>query len=123
MDTTNQIDYDPKESLTNMILKNFMWGIVGIVLGILINVALESGILEIVGKYQIEVRLMLQLMICSIVLAFIHVKINNKFGWSWQNITPGLFFVSYFFGTQFATFSNIQEINNKLYNLIDPKLM
>lgn len=111
------MDYKPNESFSLMMSQNFMWGLIGIVLGVLINIILESGVLQLTGKYQLEVRLLLQLAICSIVLAFVHVKINNKFGWTWQNVTPGLFFVSYFFGTQFATFSNIQEINNKIYEL------
>lgn len=111
------MDFKPTDSLTSMIKRNFIWGLIGIVLGVLINIILGSEVVQLTGKYKLEVRLLLQLAICSIVLAVIHVKINNEFGWTWQNVTPGLFFVSYFFGTQFATFSNIQEINNKIFNL------
>lgn len=112
------MDFKPNESLSTMISRNFLWGLIGIVLGVLINIILQYGVLQFTGKYELEVRLLLQLGICSMVLALIHVKINNEFGWTWQNVTPGLFFVSYFFGTQFATFSNIQTINNKIYDFV-----
>jgi len=112
MNSINQ--YQPSDNLTQMIGKNFIWGLIGIVLGVLVNLILQSGVAQIGGKYENEAKLMLQLMICSFVLAFIQVKMNNKFGWTWQNITPGLFFVSYFFGSQFATFANIQTFNNNI---------
>ena len=108
--------FNPNENLINMITKNFFWGLLGIVLGVIINIIIQHNPLNI-GKSQFALRMMLQLLICSFALAFIHIKINNEFGWTWQNITPGLFFVSYFFGTQFATFSNIQQINDKIYNM------
>lgn len=110
----NTAEYDPKETLLTMTYKNFLWGLIGIVLGVLINLIIDTGLLRGTGKYTNEIKLLLQLTICSFVLAYVHVKSNNKFGWSWQNITPGLFFVSFFFGTQFATFSNIQTINNNI---------
>jgi hypothetical protein len=107
--------YNPNQTLENMIYQNFMWGLLGIGLGIIVNLILQSVVNTITKKYKNEIKLVFQLAICSIVLAIIHVKINNKFGWTWQNITPGLFFVSYFFGAQFSTFSNIQSINDKLF--------
>lgn len=108
------VDYSPNISLREMITQNFMWGLAGIALGVVINVFLQLNTFDFAGKYKNELKLIIQLAVCSFVLAFLHIKVNNQFGWTWQNVTPGLFFVSYFFGTQFATFSNIQEINDKL---------
>jgi hypothetical protein len=116
MSETNNI-YKPNETVISMILKNFIWGLIGIVLGVIVNIIIQSTMSQVDVGYQSEIKLLLQLAICSGVLAFIHVNINNEFGWTWQNITPGLFFVSYFFGTQFATFTNIQKINDNLITL------
>ena len=99
--------YVPEDNFYTMITKNFIWGILGITLGIIIN--------NIVGfisnKLKIKILLIqntIQLILCSFVLAQINTHFNY-FGWSWQNVTPGLFFVSFFFGVQFNIFTNIQS--------------
>ena len=93
--------YKVDETLFTMTIKNFIWGLIGITLGLVVNYATKM-----VNSYQN----MFQLVACSFILAFIQIQINPMFGWSWQNITPGLFFVSFFFGTQFSMFENLQKI-------------
>jgi hypothetical protein len=56
--------------------------------------------------YNLLIQNFIQISICGITLALIE-KINNNFAWSWQNVTPGLFFISFFFGTQFKILNNI----------------
>jgi hypothetical protein len=90
-----------------MIIKNFTWGALGIILGIIIN----NSIVLISTLFKIKTLLLqniIQLTLCSFILALIQ-RSFNYFGWSWQNITPGLFFVSFFFGIQFNIFTNIQN--------------
>ena len=86
-------------------LYNFVWGILGLTLGISINdiIIIMSDLFDIKILF---VQNILQVIVCSLTLAFIQY-FNNYFGWSWQNITPGLFFVSFFFGTQFKILNNI----------------
>ena len=99
--------YEPYDSFYDMITKNFVWGLMGIILGVLIN----NYVVFISNKLQIKNVLLqniIQLGLCSFVLAQTHMWFNY-FGWSWQNITPGLFFVSFFFGVQFNIFTNIQN--------------
>ncbi len=99
--------YKPSDNIVMMTLKNAGWGAAGLFFGILINninVALSNS-LKI--KYLIVQNIM-QLFLCSLTLATLHTY-YHYFGWSWQNITPGLFFVSFFFGVQFKIMLNIQS--------------
>ena len=105
--------YKPIDNLYSMIIKNFVWGICGITLGIIIN----NSVIVISKKFKIKHLLaqnIIQLALCSYVLALINC-LFNYFGWTWQNITPGLFFVSFFFGVQVKIFSNLQT--SYIYNL------
>ena len=99
--------YIPVDNFYSMIAKNFIWGLFGIVLGIIVNniIGFMSNKLKI---KTLLIQNVLQLVLCSFVLALIHAQFNY-FGWTWQNITPGLFFVSFFFGVQFNIFTNIQS--------------
>ena len=98
--------YKPKYGFYNMLSKNFIWGGIGIILGILVN----NSVVFITTLFNIQfllLQIITHLLLCSFVLALINT-LFNFFGWSWQNITPGLFFVSFFFGIQFKLFTKIQ---------------
>jgi len=99
--------YKPDDNIMMMMFKNAGWGTTGLIFGILINniVIALSNTLKI--KYLI-VQNIIQLFLCSLTLATLHTY-YHYFGWSWQNITPGLFFVSFFFGVQFKIMLNIQS--------------
>jgi len=106
MEDKNINQYDPHETVVSSTTKNFVWGLIGILLGLATNKVGNIMHKSIDNKYAI---IIIQLLICSLVLAFVHVHVSNEFGWSWQNVTPGLFFVSFFFGCQFLTFVQLQE--------------
>jgi len=99
--------YALRENPFIMTLYNFVWGILGLTLGISINdiIIIMSDLFDIKILF---VQNILQVTLCSLTLAFIQY-FNNYFGWSWQNITPGLFFVSFFFGTQFKILNNLAD--------------
>ena len=98
--------YQPSDNFYKMLSKNFLWGAIGIILGIIINnsVVLLSALLKI---KILLLQNIIQLTLCSFILALIQYFFNY-FGWTWQNVTPGLFFVSFFFCIQFNIFTNIQ---------------
>lgn len=102
-----KINYSPSENPLIMTFHNFVWGVLGLALGIFIN-----DIMIILSDFfnikVLFVQNILQVTLCSITLAIIQY-FNNFFGWSWQNITPGLFFVSFFFGTQFKILNNVTD--------------
>lgn len=87
-----------------MTVKNLVWGILGLLMGLMINnlVIKSSNVLKLKNKH---VQNGIQILLCSVFLAGLH-HYNNYFGWTWQNVTPGLFFVSFFFGAQFKIFTN-----------------
>jgi len=90
-----------------MLTKNIVWSILGIILGILNN----NIIVFLCNTFNIQILFiqnLLQLIVCSLVLTVIQYYFNY-FGWSWQNITPGLFFTAFFFGIQYHIFTNIQN--------------
>jgi hypothetical protein len=100
------MDYNPNLSVSSMTIENFVWSIIGILLGLSIN----QFCTFIFEKYKITnkiYKIIIQIFLCSIILSYIHVKMNNYFGWTWQNITPGLFFVSFFFSVQYNIFNDI----------------
>jgi hypothetical protein len=99
--------YKPIDNFYSMLTKNFVWGALGILFGFIIN----NIIVFISTLFKIKILLLqniIHLVLCSFILAGINT-LFNYFGWSWQNITPGLFFVSFFFGVQFNIFTNIQN--------------
>jgi hypothetical protein len=99
--------YVPSSTFTRMVGECLLWGTLGLILGVMNN----NMIVVITNKLNVESLLLqntLQLVFCSILLSAIHVN-YNYFGWSWQNLTPGLFFVSFFFGVQFKMITNIQN--------------
>jgi len=100
------MDYNPNLSVSGMAIENFVWSIIGILLGLSIN----QFCTFMFEKYKITnkiYKIIIQIFLCSIILSYIHVEINNYFGWTWQNITPGLFFVSFFFSVQYNIFNDI----------------
>ena len=95
-----------------MTIKNIIWGTLGLILGIIVNdiVIFLSNKLNI--KYVILQNL-LQITLCSLVLSYLHI--HNLYGWSWQHLTPELFFVSFFFGVQYKILNNVQNS----YTIVD----
>lgn len=117
---TNQL-YKPTFGFYEMTGKNFLWGLIGLVFGITINnIAVLIAIkLNIENEELLRVvNLTLHLFLCSVFLASIHVY-QEYFSWSWQNVTPGLFFVSFFFGSQFNAFTEVQ--NAYVYRVLHKK--
>jgi len=100
-----------------MTIKNVIWGVCGLGMGIIINdiVIYLSNTLRI--KYLL-LQNFIQIVLCAIVLSLLHIY--NIYGWSWQHLTPELFFVSFFFGVQYKMLTNIQHtyeiVDTNIYN-------
>ena len=118
MSSKNTIDiYKPKDNFFNMAIKNFSWGVLGLVFGISIN----NSIIYLSNKLNINILIIqniLQILFCAILLSLLNYYFHF-FGWSWQATTEGVFFVSFFFGVQYKLLTNIQNtyiINDKTLN-------
>ena len=95
-----------------MVSKNIIWGVSGLVLGIIIN----DSVIYISNNLKIKylfIQNIIQITFCALVLALLHTY--YLYGWDWQHIMPELFFVSFFFGVQYKLLTNIQQS----YMLID----
>jgi hypothetical protein len=104
---TSEESYTPRYDFLTMMTYCTIWGILGIVFGIIINntVTIMCNTFKITVLF---VKIVTQLILCVFFLTLVQY-LFNYFGWSWQNTTPGLFFISFFFGIQFDIFSNIQR--------------
>jgi hypothetical protein len=51
-----------------------------------------------------------QLIVMVFILYIIEIRVSMLYGSQWQSITPGLFFVSLFFGLQTSLYNNIANI-------------
>ena len=99
--------YKPRDNVFYMTIKAFTWGIIGLSIGVCIN----NIIVYLSDKLEIEYLLiqnLLQVLFCAFTLSLLN-KYFNFFGWSWQNATEGLFFVSFFFGVQYKILTNVQN--------------
>jgi hypothetical protein len=99
--------YVPVDGFLKMTTNNIIWSAIGLVLGCIV----DNTTIAIIQKYKIKnvkIQILIQLFLCSTMLSFLHER-YNYFGWTWQNLTPGLFFVSFFFGTQFKLFNIVSN--------------
>jgi len=56
------------------------------------------------------VAIVLQLILATLILYIVEIHISSEYGSYWQNITPGLFFVSIYFGSQSSLYTNINNL-------------
>jgi len=103
------IDYTPSDTFLVMTGKNISHSFAGLIAGIIVN-RLGVAVYERLGITDKNVRIAGQIVLCSVLLAYIHTRVNNQMGWEWQNVTPGIFFISFFFGVQYLSFTSIQEV-------------
>jgi hypothetical protein len=93
-----------------LIFNNFIWSMLGIIFGIIINniTLFTSTILKI---KNVIFQNILQIILCCFILAVIQIS-SEYFAWVWQNTTGGLFFIAFFFSVQSNIFEHIKNIYN-----------
>jgi hypothetical protein len=76
---------------------------------IVLGLMCEKTIYYIQHKYKLKPITAIFLQLCLITLLFyvIELQISQSYGSQWQDITPGLFFISIFFGSQSSLYTNI----------------
>lgn len=99
--------FQPEESVLHMVPKSILWGALGIFFGRISNM-MTVLVCKIGRINNMVLQNFTQLFICASILTLLRY-FHHYFGWTWQNTTAGLFFVSFFFGTQFKIMSNIAE--------------
>lgn len=99
--------YAPSDNVYMMTYKNMLWGVSGLILGILVN-NIVVKLSELLSIKTFFIQNIVQIILCSMVLAVIHNNFHY-FGWTWQNTTYGFIFVSLFFLAQFKLAHNIED--------------
>lgn len=101
--------YERLSQIIYPVLKNFTYGVLGVVLGTTIN-RFCYKFNKRNKPYHKMGRVFLQILLCSIALSRVYGFFPN-FGTSWQSTVPGLFFSGFFFNTQYEMFDLIRSLN------------
>lgn len=87
--------------------KCFLFAIIGLILGMAINILANKTINVL--KMSRLLRVFIQLACCSFAFALIKVYAPTKFVNDLLDTTQGLFFIAVFFGVQYSMFDEIQS--------------
>lgn len=101
----DQNKYSPTDNFFGTVWRSIVWGLIGIMFGNIIKYVSP----KFETKY-VYFNVALQLTVVSIATSIIYYYVNNYFGWTWQNTVPGLFFVSFFFGSQSCVFESMKKV-------------
>ena len=105
--------YKTFDNIYIITIKCIIWGVLGLILGIIINdiVIYLSKILHI-RNYIIQD--IIQIVLCAILVSFLHTY--HKFiGWTLHSTIQGIFFIALLFNVQYKLTKNIEKsyiINN-----------
>lgn len=101
-----------RRSLPKYAAKMAIHIIPGIVLGLSINgvmIKLKESL-----KFKPLTSIAIHVTILILILYIIETRISTRFAFEWQNITPGLFFVSILFGLQSSLFSDLSNFSKSI---------
>lgn len=88
-------------------VKCIIWGILGLLLGIIIN----DTVLYLINGLKIKNKLIqniIQIVFCAITVAVLHSS-HNFLGWTLHSTMPGIFFITLLFNAQFKMDEDIQS--------------
>lgn len=99
--------YQVYDNIYIIILKCIILGILGLVLGVIINdiVTYISTSLNIKHKLSLDI---IQITLCAIVVGCLHYS-HNFIGWTLQNTIPGIFFIALLFDVQLRLAGYVPE--------------
>lgn len=93
----------------------FLYTIIAILTGLIVDI-----LCRYIQKYIVKntvLMILIQILLVSIMAYIIERYLHRIFAETWQETTPGLFFVSVFFGVQFNLFINIGKIADKFLSI------
>lgn len=93
----------------------FVYSMTAIVLGMImdyVNKKLDNNLS--IFKQNRYVSVIAKILLIALVFNYIQDHISAEFASDWQSTTPGVFFVSIFFGLQSNLFSTLQAIQSDL---------
>lgn len=105
-----------RTSYRSSIWKYYWACIVYVSLGIFLGLLVNSIARKIQDHWKLnnKISIVIQIILMITVLYIVEVHISNYFATNWQSNTPGLFFVSFFFGTQFLILINLSLTQDEI---------
>ena len=84
-----------------LVFKNYIYGIFGVISGLTVN-TISVIIMKLLNlkNNEILIRILIQLLLCSITLAVFEKFLLKDLALHWKTITPGFIFFALFFGMQ-----------------------
>lgn len=76
-----------------------------VVLGIVLDRTLK--LVQQTYKIHRVVMIIVQIIVGIMILYYIEKYVSKAYASAWQSTTPGFYFVSFYFGTQFQLFANL----------------
>ena len=103
---SNKDKYPFEDEKINLIIRCFIFGLLGLVFGLLINIFAKK-ILQLFNL-SLLTKAVIQILFSTILLGFIAIYFMPNFSTTWQTQIPGLFFISIFFGSQYTMYKELQ---------------
>lgn len=87
-----------------------------IVPGIILGLAINAAMVKLKERLKLSplMAVAIHITVLILILYIIETKISTRFAFEWQNITPGLFFVSILFGLQTSLFSDLSNLSTSI---------
>jgi uncharacterized membrane protein YkvI len=84
--------------------------------GILLGFAIDIVIRKLQEKWKMSVLfwVVMQLVVSIVVLYLIDKYVSERYAMEWHTVAGGLFFVAFFFHTQFNLFRNLEVLSSSL---------
>ena len=101
-------------SFQSLVLKNYLYGLFGVIAGLIVN-AISLAIMDLLNlkSNEIFVRILIQVLLCSITLAIFEKFLLKDLALHWKTITPGFVFFSLFFGMQIELYFEATKLFKK----------
>lgn len=76
---------------------------------IALGIVLDRTLKKMQNEYKIRpiIMIIMQIIIGIAILYLIEKYISKAYATAWQNTTPGFYFVTFYFSTQFQLFTNL----------------
>lgn len=101
-------------SYADNILQYGKYTVYHVVPPVILGILCEKTVSYLQIKYKLSsiTAITLQVFMIILVLYVIETYVSKSYAIQWQNTTPGLFFIPFFFGVQYTLFNNIAKIAN-----------
>ena len=82
--------------------------------GLFVGIGIDNIVKNLQCRYKLKplIWIVVQFVIMIVVLYLVEKYVSASYASEWQNVTAGLFFVSFFFGSQVNLMTNIRSLSD-----------